>query len=97
MCANVTLYQYNCLTKRPCRKGVERTQMGRRRDAGLTQCRRKAGAERRRTDASRRRQKAWTQEGRMTDADGSISYSLTHKMFIVFGSFVACNRYTSVT
>ena len=40
------------------------TQSGRRRDAGQTQCRRKADAERRRTDASQKRPEAWTQEGR---------------------------------
>ena len=68
---------------------MERTQTGRRRDAGLTQCRRKADAERRRTDASQKRPKAGTQEGRMRDADGSISYSLAHIIFIVFGYFVA--------
>ena len=65
------------------------TQSGRRRDAGQTQCRRKADAERRRTDASQKRPEAWTQEGRMRDADGSISYSLAHMIFIVFGSLIA--------
>ena len=68
---------------------MKQTQTRRRRDAGLTQCRRKADAERRRTDASQKRPEAWTQEGRMRDADGSISYSLAHIIFIVFGYFVA--------
>ena len=68
---------------------MEKTQSGRRRDAGLAQCRRKADAERRRTDASQKRPEAWTQEGCMRDADGSISYSLAHIIFIVFGYFVA--------
>ena len=68
---------------------MKKTQTGRRRDAGQTQCRRNADAERRRTDASQKRPEAWTQEGRMRDADGSISYSLAHMIFIVFGSFVA--------
>ena len=43
---------------------MKQTQTRRRRDAGLTQCRRKADAERRRTDASQKRPEAWTQEGR---------------------------------
>ena len=65
------------------------TQVRRSTDAKQMQSRHKADAERRRTDASKKRPKAWTQEGRMRDADGSISYSLAHMIFIVFGSFIA--------
>ena len=76
-------------TQEECGKDANWTQEGRRSDAVQTQSRRKADAERRRTDASQKRPEAWTQEGRMRDADGSISYSPAHMIFIVFGSFVA--------
>ena len=81
---SVTLYQYSCLNKY-----AGRAWKGRKLDAGLTQCRRKADAERRCTDAKQKRPKAGTQEGRMRDADGSISYSLAHMIFIAFGSLIA--------
>ena len=48
---------------------MKQTQTRRRRDAGLTQCRRKADAERRRTDASQKRPEAWTQEGSDVESD----------------------------
>ena len=64
-------------------------QEGRKSDAVQTQSRRRADAERRYTDAEQKRPEAWTQEGRMRDADGSISYSLAHMIFIVFGSVIA--------
>ena len=69
--------------------GAGGTQVRRSTDAKQMQSRRKADAERRRTDASQKRPEAWTQEGRMRDADGSISYSLAHMIFIAFGSLIA--------
>ena len=73
---------------------------GRKLDAGGTQVRRSADAKQTQRDAIRTHRRSakkhGPQEGHMTDADASISYSLTHKILIVFGSFVAWSRYTSI-
>ena len=76
MCMNVTLYQYKFPTNYAGRIW-KRCKV----DAG--------GMHGRRRDASQKRREAWTQEGRMRDADGSISYSLAHMIFIVSGSLIA--------
>ena len=70
-------------TREGCGKDANWTQEGRRSDAVQTQSRRRETPYGRIAEAPR------TQEGRMRDADGSISYSLAHMRFIVFGSFIA--------
>ena len=68
---------------------MKKTQTRCRRDAGLTQCRRKADAEQTQRDAVRPQSRSAQKHGRRRDADGSISYSLAHMIFIAFGSLIA--------
>ena len=68
---------------------MKKTQTRCRRDAGLTQCRRRADAEQTQRDAVPTESRSAQKHGRRRDADGSISNSLAHIIFIVFGSFVA--------
>ena len=60
---NVTLYHYNCPTK-----GVKKMQTRCRRDAGLTQCRRKTDAEQTQRDAVRTQSRSAQKHGRRRDA-----------------------------
>ena len=73
-------------TREGCGKDANWTQEGRRSDAVQTQSRRRETPYGRIAEAPISIDAGGTQEG---DADGSINYSLTHMIFIVFGSFVA--------
>ena len=62
---------------------------GRKLDAGGTQVGRSADAKQTQRDAVRTHRRSARKHGRRRDADGSISYSVAHIIFIVFGYFVA--------
>ena len=62
---------------------------GRKLDAGGTQVGRSADTKQTQRDAVQTHRRSAQKHRRRRDADGSINYSLTHMIFIVFGSFVA--------